>query len=138
VREVAAPLTPRSIPFSLRRADVVHLGPVARECDPALADLFPDAFLGLTPQGWMRRWDPTGRVVPTGWESAGFLLPRADAVVLSEEDIAGNKGLVADWAAQTRILVVTRGAAGCILYVDGRASRPSSRPGSLTAWQRSP
>ncbi len=102
------------------RVGILHLGPVARECDPALADHIPADFLGLTPQGWMRRWDGSGRVFPGPWEEAEALLPRANAVVLSEEDIGGDEALAARWAAQTRILAVTRGARGCSVYADGR------------------
>lgn len=119
----ATPLTPdtlRSARFILRHTGILHLGPVARECDPALADHIPADFLGLTPQGWMRRWDGSGRVSPGPWEEAEQWLPRASAVVLSEEDIGGDEALAARWAAQTRILAVTRGARGCSVYADGR------------------
>jgi sugar/nucleoside kinase (ribokinase family) len=116
IHAVAAPLTPEVVPPTWRMARVVHLGPVARECDPALADLFPNTFVGLTPQGWMRRWDSTGRVRRAPWENADALLPRADAVVLSEEDVGGDETLVARWATHTRALALTRGAAGCTVY----------------------
>ncbi len=119
----AALLTPdtiRDAGFTGRPTGILHLGPVARECDPALADHIPADFLGLTPQGWMRRWDGSGRVTLGPWEEATQWLPRADAVVLSEEDIGNDEALAAHWAAQTRILAVTRGARGCSVYVDGQ------------------
>jgi sugar/nucleoside kinase (ribokinase family) len=119
----AAPLTPdaiRGAGFILRRVGILHLGPVARECDPALADHIRADFLGLTPQGWMRRWDGAGRVTPGPWEEAEEWLPRADAVVLSEEDIGGDEALAARWAARTRVLALTRGAHGCSVYAGGR------------------
>jgi sugar/nucleoside kinase (ribokinase family) len=103
------------------RATIVHLGPVAQECDPALASAFGDAFIGVTPQGWMRCWDRDGRVRRCRWESAREVLARADAVVLSEEDVAGDRSLVAEYAAQARLLAVTQGAAGCTVYMDGQA-----------------
>ncbi len=119
----AAPLTPdtlRGAGFILRHVGILHLGPVAQECDPALADHIRADFLGLTPQGWMRRWDGAGRVAPGPWEEAEEWLPRADAVVLSEEDIGGDEALAARWAARTRVLAVTRGARGCSVYAEGR------------------
>ncbi len=116
----ASPLTANTAPQIPGRVGVLHLGPVAAECDPSLADIIPADFLGLTPQGWMRRWDGLGRVFPGLWESAGQLLSRADAVVLSEEDIGGDEALAAHWASQTRVLAVTRGARGCSVYADGR------------------
>lgn len=116
----AASLTAVTVPPLPEPVGVLHLGPVACECDPALADRIQAEFLGLTPQGWMRRWDGQGRVLPGLWEGATHLLPRADAVVLSEEDISGDEALAANWAAQTRVLVVTRGARGCSVYAYGR------------------
>jgi len=121
VRALAAPLTAAAVPLPWRTARLVHLGPVANECDPALVDLFPGAFIGLTPQGWMRAWDEQGRVRRAPWEQAGRLLARADAVVLSEEDVAGDKALIARWAASTRVLAVTRAARGCSVYWQGTA-----------------
>ncbi len=120
LHSVAETLMPAMVPPHWR-ATIAHLGPVAQECDPALANVFGDAFVGLTPQGWMRRWDQAGHVNPCRWERAGELLARADAVVLSEEDVAGDKALVAQYAAQTRLLVVTQAVAGCTVYVAGQA-----------------
>jgi sugar/nucleoside kinase (ribokinase family) len=116
----ATPLTADVVPRPPGPVGVLHLGPVAAECDPALAEVIPADFLGLTPQGWMRRWDGYGRVFPGPWESAERLLPRADAVVVSEEDIGGDEALAARWAAQARVLAVTRGARGCSVYANGR------------------
>ncbi len=121
VQAVAALLTPDLIPPRWRQAGLVHLGPVAGECSPALASLFPTAFLGLTPQGWMRRWDDAGLVRPGPWEGADPLLARADAVVVSEEDVQGDLALARRWAAQTRVLAVTRGRAGCTVFAGGMA-----------------
>ncbi|MBL7063095.1 MAG: ribokinase [Anaerolineae bacterium] len=117
---VAETLVPAMMPPNWR-AKIVHLGPVARECDPALVDVFGDAFVGLTPQGWMRRWDRAGRVSCCQWEDAEPLLARADAVVLSDEDVEGDEALVIRYAAQTRLLVVTQAAMGCTVYVAGQA-----------------
>lgn len=123
ISALAAPIGPQDVPADWwRAADIVHLGPVARECDPAIARLPLQGFLGLTPQGWMRRWDADGRVERVDWEEAQRLLPVADAVVLSEEDVGGEERWVADWARQTGLLALTRSAAGCTVYVDGVAT----------------
>jgi len=119
----AETLVPEMVPQDWRNASagsIVHLGPVAQECDPALVDVFGDAFVGLTPQGWMRRWDRTGCVSRCRWEGAEPLLARADAIVLSEEDVAGDEALVSQYTAQTRLLVLTQGAAGCTVYAEGQ------------------
>ena len=115
---LAETLTPAALPPDWR-ATIVHVGPVARECDRALANSLGDGFVGVTPQGWMRRWDRAGRVNSSRWENAEPWLARADGVVLSEEDVAGADALIARYAAQTRVLVVTQGAAGCTIYAEG-------------------
>ncbi|MBN1956332.1 MAG: ribokinase [Anaerolineae bacterium] len=128
LRAVAAPLGPDILPREWRTAHLLHLGPVAGECDPAWAAHFPAAFVGLTPQGWLRQWDAQGHVGPAPWEDAGPLLRRADAVVLSDEDAAGDGALVAAWASQARVLALTRGAAGCTLFVAGEARQFDAFP----------
>jgi len=122
---VAETLTPEMIPVDWR-TEIVHLGPVAHECAPALVDILGDSFVGVTPQGWMRRWDQAGRVSVCRWEEAKSWLARADSVVLSEEDVAGDETLIAQYAAQTRVLAVTQGAAGCMVYADSRSRRFSA------------
>ena len=126
LHSVAETLVPEMMPSNWR-APIVHLGPVARECDPALVGAFGDAFVGLTPQGWMRRWDQDGHVSCCHWEDAEELRSRAGAVVLSEEDVAGDESLVARYASQSRLLVLTQGAAGCTVYTAGQ-SRHFSAP----------
>jgi sugar/nucleoside kinase (ribokinase family) len=117
---IAETLVPEMMPPNWRTA-IVHLGPVARECAPALINAFGDAFVGVTPQGWMRHWDQAGRVSSCQWEEAEEMLARANAVVLSEADMAGDEALVALYATQTRLLVITQGAAGCTVYTGGQS-----------------
>jgi sugar/nucleoside kinase (ribokinase family) len=119
----AETLTPEMVPpdWSIASNGIVHLGPVAQECAPALVDAFGDAFVGLTPQGWMRCWNQAGQVSRCPWEGAEHLLARADAVVLSEEDVMSNETLVDQYAAQTRLLVLTQGASGCTVYTQGQS-----------------
>jgi sugar/nucleoside kinase (ribokinase family) len=120
----AKTLMPQMVPpdWTIAPRGVVHLGPVAQECDPTLVDAFGDAFVGLTPQGWMRCWNQAGRVSRCRWRDAEPLLARADAIVLSEEDVAGDEALVRRYAAQTRLLVLTRSASGCTVYTEGQRS----------------
>ena len=61
LHSTAERLTPVMVPADWR-ARIVHLGPVAQECHPELLDRWKDAFIGVTPQGWMRCWDEEGRV----------------------------------------------------------------------------
>ena len=117
---VAGTLMPGMVPPDWQAA-VIHLGPVVDECDPSLVDGFGGAFVGVTPQGWMRQWDGSGWVRHRRWEEAAPVLARADAVVLSQEDLAEDEDQVAYFAAQARLLVVTRGARGCTVYAGGRS-----------------
>lgn len=122
IRSVARPIDPAAVPDHWH-ASLVHIGPVANECDPSLVMSFPGAFIGVTPQGWMRGWDDAGDVTPRPWSDATRILPHADAVVLSEEDVAGDRSLAADFARQTRCLVLTEGASGCTIYAAGDVQR---------------
>lgn len=123
----AEELRPAMVPADWQ-AGIAHIGPVAQECDPAVVGVFGDAFVGLTPQGWMRQWDERGRVSRSRWSDAEEVLARADAVVLSAEDIGGRDALVAEYAARTAVLALTRGAAGCTVYA-GSEVREFSPPG---------
>jgi sugar/nucleoside kinase (ribokinase family) len=119
----AKTLVPEMMPsdWTVASNGIVHLGPVAQECAPTLIDAFGDAFMGLTPQGWMRCWDRTKQVSRCSWKEAEPLLARADAIVLSEEDMAGDETLVTRYTAQTRLLVLTQGASGCTVYTEGQS-----------------
>jgi sugar/nucleoside kinase (ribokinase family) len=116
---VAAPLQLNMIPEVWRKTPIVHLAPVAQEVDPKLVRAFPDSFVGLTPQGWLRAWDSQGRVHFTEWPEARFVLEAANAAVLSLEDVAGNEAIIEEMLASIRVLVVTEGAAGARLYWNG-------------------
>lgn len=122
IHNVAGPLGPGAVPSDWQ-ARLVHIGPVARECDPALASSFGEAFVGVTPQGWMRQWDDDGYVSHRPWREAGEVLLHADAAVLSEEDVQGDRSLVVQYARRTACLALTRGAAGCTIYADGDVRR---------------
>ncbi len=124
VCNVAAPLSLEDVPEAWRAVPLVHIGPVMGECDPELVRFFAGrAFVGLTPQGWLRRADEAGRVTPGNWEAAEQLLPLASAVVLSAEDLQNDWDRASAWARLTSLLVVTQGAEGGTLFVDGTPHR---------------
>lgn len=117
---LAAPLGAGDIPPAWRRSAIVHLAPVAGEVDPEIIRLFTNSLVGLTPQGWLRRWDESGRVLPARWESAEAVLPLAAAVILSEEDLPDPAYL--DLCRHyARLLVLTQGPAGCTVFLGGEA-----------------
>lgn len=116
------------VPESWRNPSIVHLAPVANEVDPGLVRAFPNALIGLTPQGWMRAWDEQGLVRFTDWPEAGFVMQNASAAVLSIEDVHGDESYIEDFASHIRVLAVTEGAAGARVYWNGdvRRFRPPS------------
>ncbi len=118
----ATPIDFIHVPDVWRRAGIIHLGPIANEISPILPKGFSPDLLGLTAQGWMRGWDDSGCVHPVHWEDE-FALEAAGAVVISLEDVGGNMEQVERLAQHTRILAVTEGAAGCVLYWHGDRRR---------------
>lgn len=113
-------LTRSDVPEEWKASPIVHLGPIAQEIDLAVTGCFANALLGLTPQGWMRAWDEHGRVHPKVWEPPDALLQRADAVILSEEDVGGDLERVRGYADRTRLLVLTGGWKGSTVYYGGQ------------------
>ena len=111
------------VPDPWRTASVIHLGPIASEVDSVLPEGFSPTLLGLTPQGWMRQWDSKGLVSPGEWMDCRQALAQAGAVVLSGDDVNGDDLLIEHMAGQTKILVVTEGAAGAVLYWHGDRRR---------------
>lgn len=123
VRAQASRIGFDSVPKSWRSAAIVHLAPIANEMDSSLPDDFSPALLGVTPQGWMRKWDADGRVSRSEWLNPESILQKANAVVISREEVNGDHELIEDMAHQTRMLVVTEGADGCVLYWNGDRRR---------------
>lgn len=120
IRAVASPIEPQHIPRNWLTSNIVHLAPIAHELSTAIAQLFPQSFVGVTPQGWIRQWDVDGNVSKRAWSGAEDVLRSADAVVFSGEDVAGGEKAVASYARLTEVLVVTRGAEGADLHYRGR------------------
>ena len=116
LRAQAAHIDLNSVPELWRRASIIHLGPLANEIEPILPKDFSPALLGITPQGWMRKWDVDGRVSPSAWTDAESALAQAGVVVISREDVGSDDEVIEHMAHQTRVLAVTEGAAGAVLY----------------------
>jgi len=105
-----------SVPEVWRTASIIHIGPIANEVASILPDGISPALFGVTPQGWMRQRADDGRILRSEWQDAEPVLQKADAVVISREDVNGDDELIEDMAHQTHILVVTESDAGCVLY----------------------
>lgn len=123
VQTVAPKLGFHLIPEPWRQAPIIHLGPVAQEVEPGLVRHFPNALVGITPQGWLRAWDKQGHVYYTDWPEASYILQNSGATVLSIEDVMNDESRIEEMASATRILVVTEGAAGARVYWNGDVRR---------------
>ncbi len=111
------------VPSYWYKSPIVHLAPLCRELDIEIINAFPDAFIGVTPQGWMRDWDQTGRVTYGEWKDADVILNKASAVILSIEDVHHDENRIDELIPKTRVLVITEGAAGARIYWNGDVRR---------------
>lgn len=123
IRHTAPNIDYAIVPEAWRRAKIIHLAPVAQEVSSQLPSDFHPALLGLTPQGWMRKWDNDGRVFACAWDQPESLLEKSGAVVFSVEDVARNEEVIDALAHTARILAVTEGADGVRLFWHGDSRR---------------
>ena len=119
--EHAERLSAHSLPSDWTQAPLVQLGPIADEIDPQIFEAFPHAFIGITPQGWLRGFDENSKVHPIDWHYKYDLLKRADATVLSLEDLGSDPSKVTFWRSVSKVLVLTRSKEGATVYVGDHA-----------------
>ncbi|MGC8855407.1 MAG: PfkB family carbohydrate kinase [Anaerolineae bacterium] len=119
----ATPLSFDLVPPAWRKAEILHLGPVAQEVPAEVPPSFSASLIGLTPQGWLRTWDENGQVQPCEWRAAETILPQVGAAVISREDVGNDEEQIEWMAHHVRLLAVTEGAAGCVLYWHGDRRR---------------
>jgi sugar/nucleoside kinase (ribokinase family) len=116
VHAVADNIARNDIPAIWQRASIVHLAPIANEVDPSILRLFSNSLVGLTPQGWMRRWDEKGKVSARAWTGAETYLRLAAAVIIGEEDLLDHD-MLDYYRKWSRLLVMTQGENGCTLFL---------------------
>ena len=118
---VAPAIPADAVPVAWRNATVVHLGPVSQEVPAEIADSFPaTSTIGVTPQGWLREWDESGRVRNgAAWRNAEAVLARVDALIFSAEDVGGDEALVARYCGMAKLAVVTDHHNGCTVWQGG-------------------
>ena len=115
----ARPLAVRDLPDDWRDAPLALLAPVAQEVDLRLSASFEDGSVGAAVQGWLRAVDDERRIVTQPWGGAREVLNRVLAVFVSAEDLRGHESQLTEWVQRVPITVVTAGAAGALLYVNG-------------------
>jgi hypothetical protein len=117
------------IPPGWRRTPIVHLGPLDQEITEDVFHCFDDqSLIGVTPQGFLRRWDQQGQISFVSWEPPKHVLRRIGALVLSEVDVPDPEALVRNWGTLIDIIVVTRAEHGATVYRAGEACDYPSRP----------
>ena len=124
----ATRITSDHIPTAWRDCPLVHFGPIAAEIDPNIVELFPNALVCLTPQGWYRQADDEGLVRHVEWPEGLPLLTRADVVVLSIEDLRGDEQKVEELARICPLLVVTESRDGARVFYRGELRYFSAPP----------
>jgi hypothetical protein len=102
---------------------ILHLAPVARELS---GDWRADgAFVGLTPQGLVRRWtatDPEATLADAG-DGDVALAARCDALVVGEQERSACAQLIAAVRARDGIVAVTAGGDPCTILAPGSEPR---------------
>lgn len=119
IHSSAETLYPRNIPNSWLNTPLVHFGPIAHEIDADFLRVFPNSFVGMTPQGWFRDWDKEGNIHFSPWLESSHFLTKANAAVLSIEDVQQDEDIIASMIYSVRVLVVTEGSCGARVYWNG-------------------
>ncbi len=120
VYQEASSLSTDDLPAGWTKAHIVYLCPVLHEVPMDMAEAFSESLIGVAPQGWMRTWDAAGRIRSRRWEGFERLLDRAELVIVSEEDLGGEGGLVDAFRRRAPIVVVTQAARGAVLFAGTR------------------
>ena len=110
------------VPEELRGSDAVMLGAVAHEIDRSLVGAFHGRAVVVTAQGFLREWGADGTIRPRRWDDVADVTASATAIVLSEEDVAGDLSEPRRWAAHTPV-IVTLAQRGALVMGDGAEHR---------------
>jgi sugar/nucleoside kinase (ribokinase family) len=119
LRAKASNLTIEDVPKAWREAPLVLLAPVADELTLNMAADFPHAFVGATPQGWMRCWNENGQIRYQHWEPSAKI-SNIGAVILSEEDLSTDADVVQSYRQVISIMAITKGHNGVDIYWQGK------------------
>jgi sugar/nucleoside kinase (ribokinase family) len=98
-------IAPNDVPAEWRASRAVVLGSIAHELDRSLFGTTSATATVLVAQGYLREWSADGAIRPRPWEDADEIVPRVSAVVLSEDDVAGDLGAPRSWARNGRVYV---------------------------------
>lgn len=114
----AGPLGAEHVPGEWRQARIVLLGPVLGEVPIGIGRLFSRSLLVFSPQGWLREVRTNGLVRRRPWRRS-VSLKGCRVLVASEEDIEGDERALRSWTRDVPIVVITDGARGARVHVEG-------------------
>ena len=117
LRSLANHIQVIDIPKEILDSSVVVLTPVAQDIDPKLVLSFPDSMLAISLQGWLRTWDTSGRVARLEWDD-NIAIDRAKFLFVSVDDLL-NGLLPRSWLQSDKIVILTEGVKGALLFVKG-------------------
>jgi sugar/nucleoside kinase (ribokinase family) len=128
ILSLGAKLKPQHITGDCCEAEVAYLCPIADEVDPDCIHSFNGSLIGVTPQGWMRHRKSDSRAIAKRWASAASILPYADVLILSDEDLGTYPAELEKYIELTKIVVLTKGKRGATLYENGRLLNSNAYP----------
>ncbi len=120
VSALADRLLQDDIPAEWIPSDIVHISPVADEVEYDVVDLFEQALLSVAIQGWLRSWDETGLIKQKAWQSLELVLPKADLVFFSMEDLNHDLHALAEIEKLCNTLIVTDGYRNIQMFQGGK------------------
>ena len=120
VSALADRLLQDDIPAEWIPSDIVHISPVADEVEYDVVDLFEQALLSVAIQGWLRSWDETGLIKQKAWQSLELVLPKADLVFFSMEDLNHDFHALAEIEKLCNTLIVTDGYRNIQMFQGGK------------------
>jgi len=125
---ISDPIDIGDLPEEWRNCPIVLIGPIVHEVEPRSAKAFSGSLVGVSPQGWMRRWDSQGYVSPAGWEDEE-LRGSVSTVIVGEEDLPPGEQLTS-WLEWADGLIVTEGEMGARIRFRGSWYRIPAYPAS--------
>lgn len=127
--EVGPEINVHLLPPEWKTTPMVLLGPLVQEVGPEFLACFSNSLLGLSAQGWCRRWDDSKRVyhvIPDLNES----LEKCHAIFLSRKDLPVSD-VPKSWLGGRAILVLTEGSKGAVMHWHGGRYRVPGFPAKV-------
>lgn len=111
------------LPPEWRGVQTLHIAPVAQELDPRGLSRLAPGYLGVTPQGWIRRWASKlpSQVSHEPLHLNPDLAARFNAMVVSSEELTALREPF-DVVSKRGLAVITRGRRGATAIDRGRVT----------------